>query len=78
MPGDAKALVKLKGADGKCLFAASQNRDKLKVFELKRNESYIPLNPLDVSAIITYKNGIKQKREFFYGSSFLSQSGKIY
>lgn len=77
VPGDAKALVKLRAADGKCLLAASQNKSKLKVFELKKDVSYLPLQPLDVSAIITYKNGRKQKRELYYGSSFLSQSGRF-
>jgi hypothetical protein len=77
VPGDAKALVKLRGTNGKCLLAASQNKDKLKVFELKKNIQYIPSEPLDVSAVITYKNGSKQKRELYYGSSFLSQSGRF-
>jgi hypothetical protein len=72
--GDAKALVKLRGTNGKCLLAASQNRGKLKVFEVKNGLKYLPLEPLDVSAIISYKNGHKQKRELSYGSSFLSQS----
>lgn len=77
VPGDAKALVKLRGTNGKCLLAASQNKSRLKVFELKKDISYLPLQPLDVSAVITYKNGHKQKRELYYGSSFLSQSGRF-
>ncbi|WP_018615159.1 VCBS repeat-containing protein [Segetibacter koreensis] len=77
VPGDAKALVKLRSTNGKCLLAASQNKSKMKVFELKKDVSYIPLEPLDVKAIITYKNGKKQKRELYYGSSFLSQSGRF-
>lgn len=77
VPGDAKALVKLRGTNGKCLLAASQNKSKLKVFELKKNISCVALQPLDVSAVITYKNGHKQKRELYYGSSFLSQSGRF-
>ncbi|MEJ7682474.1 MAG: hypothetical protein WKG06_32400 [Segetibacter sp.] len=77
VPGDAKALVKLRGANGKCLFAASQNKDKLKVFELKKSITNVPLQPLEVSAMVTYKNGRKQKRELYYGSSFLSQSGRF-
>jgi ASPIC and UnbV/FG-GAP-like repeat len=77
VPGNAKALVKLKGADGKCLVAASQNRDNMKVFEMKREVEYIRLNPSDASAVIKYKNGSKQKQEFCYGASFLSQSGRF-
>ena len=76
IPGNGKALVTLKGNKEKYLVAASQNKGKMKVFELKRNIKFIPLKPFDESAIITYRNGKKQKREFGYGSSFLSQSGR--
>ncbi len=33
--------------------------------------------PTDVSAILSFKNGTKQKQEFHYGSSFLSQQGRF-
>ncbi|GAC1399505.1 MAG: hypothetical protein NVSMB63_19360 [Sediminibacterium sp.] len=77
IPGNGKALVKLRGKDGKYLLAAGQNRGPLKVFELKRNIHSIPLQPDDVSAEITFKNGKIQRREFYYGSSFLSQSARF-
>ncbi|MEJ7589195.1 MAG: VCBS repeat-containing protein [Ferruginibacter sp.] len=77
IPGNGKALVKLRSSNGKWLLAASQNKGALKVFEWKANQKAIPFNPFDVSAIITYKNGKKQKREINYGSSFLSQSGRF-
>jgi hypothetical protein len=77
VPGNGKALVKLRSSNGKCLLAASQNKGPLKVFELKKNIQTIQLEPADVSAIVTYKNGVKQKREVNYGSSFLSQSGRF-
>ncbi len=77
IPGDGKALVKLEGANGKYLMAASQFRDSLKLFQLNKNANIIKVNPDDVSAIIHYKNGSIQKLEFYYGSSFLSQSSRI-
>jgi len=77
VPGNAKALVKLKSSSGKYLLAASQNRSDMKVFEMKRVVKFIPLAPSDVSAMIKYKTGITQKREFCYGTSFLSQSGRF-
>ena len=78
IPGDAKALIKLKGADNNYLLAASQNRGPLKLFNRKNAiQKLIPLQPLDVSALIIYKNGKKQKREVNYGSSFLSQSSRF-
>ncbi|MDN3658024.1 VCBS repeat-containing protein [Ferruginibacter paludis] len=77
IPGNGKALVKLKTASGKTIIAASQNKGKLKVFEWKSNQKVIALKPLDVSALITYKNGKKQKMETNYGASFLSQSARF-
>ncbi|HEY2726156.1 MAG TPA: VCBS repeat-containing protein, partial [Parafilimonas sp.] len=76
IPGDGKALVKLEGASGKYIVAASQNKDSLKLFELRNNAQMIKLNPDDVSAVIHYKNGSIQKQEFYYGESFLSQSSR--
>jgi hypothetical protein len=77
VPGNAKALVKLRRNDGKCLIVASHNRGNLKTFELKKTVGYIGLNPTEISAIVTYKDGRKQKREIGYGASFLSQSGRF-
>ena len=77
IPGDAKALIKLRGTDNNYLLAASQNQGPLKIFELKRRINSIPLQTNDVSAQINFKNGISQKQEFYYGSSFLSQSARF-
>ena len=48
IPGNGKALVKLTGANGKYLLAASQNRDVMKIFELKRTVHTVKLQPLDM------------------------------
>lgn len=77
IPGDGKALVKLRATNGNYMVAASQNRGPIKLFELAHNVKNIPLQTDDQTALITYKNGTKQKREFYYGSSFLSQSGRF-
>ncbi|MEP7317112.1 MAG: VCBS repeat-containing protein [Panacibacter sp.] len=77
IPGNGKALVKLRNKAGNCLLAASQNRGPLKVFKLKENVSCIPLLSTDVSATIQYKNGSTQKQECYYGNSFLSQSARF-
>jgi len=77
IPGNGKALVKLKSASGKCLLAAGQNRGPLKIFELKKDIKTIRFGPSDVSAIIKFKNGAKRKQEIYYGSSFLSESGRF-
>ncbi|MCF0072713.1 VCBS repeat-containing protein [Dyadobacter sp. CY261] len=77
IPGNGKALVKLRSSHGRYMLIASQNRDVVKAFELKRNVHYIPLKITDMSARVQYKNGKILKQEFTYGSSFLSQSGRF-
>ncbi|NNV56659.1 VCBS repeat-containing protein [Limnovirga soli] len=77
IPGDGKALVKIRNNKGNCLLVAGQNRGPIKVFKLKANVQCIPLQPADVSAIIEYKNGTVQKQECYYGNSFLSQSARF-
>jgi len=77
IPGNGKALIKLRGKNGKYLLAAGQNRGPLKVFELKKHTNNIPLQPNEVSAEISLRNGKKQRLEFYYGFSFLSQSARF-
>ena len=77
VPGNAKALVKLRDASGKCIVVASQNKGPLKAFEWKRRTRVIPLLPEDATAILLFKDGRKQRRELYYGASFLSQSGRF-
>ena len=77
IPGNGKALVKLKANDGRYLIAASQNLGPLELFALKRKFENIPIMPDETSAILKYKNGKIQKQEFYCGSSFLSQSGRL-
>jgi len=77
IPGDGKALVKMVGSKGHYQVAASQNRDMVKLFELNRGVQLIKVDPDDRMAIIHFKNGKIQKEEFYYGSSFLSQSARF-
>jgi len=77
IPGNGKALVKLLSSNGNYLVAASQYKDALKVFELKRKIKTVTIGPSDQYAIIKYKNGTTEKKEFYYGSSFLSQSARF-
>lgn len=77
IPGNGKAVIKLRSANGKYLLAAAQNRAPLKVYALKKDIINIPLQPDEVSVEIIYRDGKKQKRECYYGSSFLSQSARF-
>ena len=77
IPGNGKALVKLVGAKGKYLIAASQNRGPLKIFEMKKSAHPVKLLPMDTYAVIKYKDGRMTRQELYYGDSFLSQSGRF-
>ncbi|OIN58367.1 VCBS repeat-containing protein [Arsenicibacter rosenii] len=77
VPANAKGLAQLSDAKGHELLVASQNRGRLCVFKDQKPARILRLRPTDASAIITYANGRKEKVEFPYGQSFLSQSGRI-
>jgi enediyne biosynthesis protein E4 len=74
--GDAKALVKF--VDGKSdVYVASQNKGALKAFVVnKEGTSLVTPEFGDVSCDIKLEDGRIRKHEFYYGSGFLSQSGR--
>ncbi len=74
IPGNGKALAQLRNRDGGNLIAASQHNGPLKVFASRTTTKSISFQPGDISATVFYKDGKKQKRELYYGYSFLSQS----
>ncbi|MCY7355922.1 MAG: VCBS repeat-containing protein [Rudanella sp.] len=76
VPGNAKGLVELTAANGQSLLVATQNRGRLCVFKKNTPGRTIRLKPTDASAILTLANGRKQRVEFGYGQSFLSQSAR--
>ncbi len=77
IPGNGKALVKLMGSSGDYRIAASQHQEAMKLFQLKRRVKAVRVEPDDVSAVLTDKTGTIRKEEFYYGSSFLSQSSRF-
>ena len=76
IPGNGKALAGLSNKNGNYRVAAAQNRGPFKIYALKRNISFIPAGKAGVRSEIRYKNGTVQAHEFYYGSSFLSQSAR--
>ena len=76
IPGNGKALVKLRSSSGKYLVAASQHQGPLKLFELKEKAQLLKVNSDDAFAILHFKNGSVEKKEFYFGSGFLSQSSR--
>jgi hypothetical protein len=77
VPGNAKAFVKFIGQNNSYNVMASQNRDQLKSFRQSAKSTIIKIGGDEQSAMITFKDGRKQKTEFPYGSSFLSQSSRF-
>jgi hypothetical protein len=76
--GDAKALAELVLGNGSSLILAAQNSGYLRVFKVAgSNARIIRLQKDDVSAVLTYENGLKEYREFYYGSGYLSQSSRV-
>ena len=74
---DAKALVRLSGMQGQPLWMSSQNLGSLQLFALRQNSGKrIPLERTDFTAIISLPDGSSYRQELYYGSSFLSQSGR--
>ncbi|WP_235854074.1 VCBS repeat-containing protein [Mucilaginibacter terrenus] len=78
IPGNGKSLVKLRGANGRYLLAATQYKDAMKLFQLKRAVRTVALQPNDLFATIKYNDGKTFKQEFYNGQSFLSQSGRFF
>jgi hypothetical protein len=77
--GDAKALATIRSG-GKELFIATQNQGALKVYQKTASDGakWLKLNPSDFFADVTYKNGGKKRVEFYYGSTYLSQSSRAF
>jgi hypothetical protein len=77
IPGNGKSLVQLI-ANGKLTLAAGRNSGPLQLFQNKiNNGKVIPLEEDDASAVFLLSNGKRRKEEFYYGSSFQSQSGRF-
>ena len=77
--GDAKSLVLIyNDRTSSMLLAASQNQGKLKVFEYGHKGKYVKIEPNITAAYVTLKNGKTRKQEFYFGSSFISQSSRVF
>ncbi len=77
--GDAKALAKIHTKDNTDLWIATQNQDSLVTLTRSNRtieSKWVDLKPDDFAADIVYKNGTKRRVEFYYGSSYLSQSSR--
>ncbi|RYF68613.1 MAG: VCBS repeat-containing protein, partial [Cytophagaceae bacterium] len=76
VPGNGKALAQLTDNKGAELLVATQNRGRLCIFRNSKPVRGLRLSPTDATALLTFSDGKKQKVEFSYGNSFLSQSAR--
>jgi enediyne biosynthesis protein E4 len=79
--GQGRAIAVLRDKEGNPIILASQHGDSLKVFKNIRPQSYksvVKLGPLDYLEEITFKDGTKSVKEFYYGDGYLSQSSRIF
>ena len=76
IPGNGRAAVQMI-VNGNMTVAVSQNRGKLKLYKSRKTPGIVRVLPGDLNALLEYKNGSKRKEEFYYGSSFLSQSSRF-
>ena len=80
--GDAKGLVTIHSAKNEDLVIATQNQDSLLTFTKTtshdKTQQWINLKPDDFCADIIYAGNKKRRVEFYYGSTYLSQSSRKY
>lgn len=76
--GDSRGAIALKIKDRQAYFFG-RNSDSLKAYMLEiqsNGNSFIDVLPNMAKANITYKDGTERLQEFYYGSSYLSQSSR--
>ena len=78
VPGDGKALAKMRDKAGNSLLLASQNQGALKLFKTSSELSEtVAIQPNEISALVTLTDGTSYRIEFHYGEGFLSQSSRF-
>ena len=81
VPNDAKGLATIHTAKNEDVLIATQNQSDLLVFSRNDEKNkhiikWIDLKADDFTADIVYNDGSKKRLEFYYGSTYLSQSSR--
>jgi enediyne biosynthesis protein E4 len=76
IPGNGKGLLTL-NINQQTAIVGAQNQGPLQAFRNNNTAKNIPLQPQETMAVFTLQNGKKRKEEFYFGSSFLSQSARF-
>ncbi|MFZ9686851.1 MAG: VCBS repeat-containing protein [Chitinophagaceae bacterium] len=75
VPGDARALTSIY-IQGKHFLLSTENKKPISLFAVNKELKTEQLKKEDAYGVIEYTNGKKQKIEFSWGSSFMSQSSR--
>jgi hypothetical protein len=78
IPGNGKALVKIKSSDQDFRIMATQNKGPAMIFKPRKTGPVVSFSNNDLFAVAKLKGGKQQRVENYYGSSFLSQSGRFF
>lgn len=76
VPGNAKALVSLPNAQGRCRLAVTENRGPLRVFAIEQPQTFTPVDARTTVVSIRLKNGRTRREEIPFGTSFYGQSAR--
>ena len=74
--GDAKGMVSITLADSSDLIVVGNNSGKLKTWKVDNQLTYILPKDEDAFAVISHASGKTRRHEFYYGSTYLSQSSR--
>ena len=74
--GDAKGMAEMIVADGQRVILAANNADRMQAYTIGKEGAYYQAKPEDAYALITLENDSTYKHEFYYGSTYLSQSSR--
>jgi hypothetical protein len=77
--GDAKAIASVEAGAQSPLTIVAQNDGPLKAFapNQRRHDRVYRLEPTDRYALLTFEDGSRRRQEFYYGSTYLSQSSRV-
>jgi hypothetical protein len=79
MPGNGKAIAKLRTKNNRYTVVTSRNQGTLQFFQPGENASaeILSVQPDDLAVVFTGSNGLIRREEIYYGSTFLSQSARF-
>ena len=74
--GDSKGMAALVLENGRELIIVGNNSGSLRSYLTKAQAPYYRARPSETHALVTRSNGSVYKHEFYYGSTYLSQSSR--